>query len=112
MAPFIDPRLSRMIDEAGETGLVDAVIVVGDSAGSSTDDSGLVQRVIARAAGRAGEPPARVRCFPRANAAALSATTRFLREILKDPDLAVASAADTETAFMPSLISSAERSRR
>lgn len=100
LPPYVDPRLSRLLAEAGENALLDAVIVVSDGASSSLDDGGLAQQVIDHAAAHVGERPARLRFFPRANAAVLSASAPFLREILKDPAIAAASAADIASAFL------------
>jgi len=96
MATYIDRRLTKKIDSAGEVGQVDAILVVKDDgdSGLSVDDGGLARRVIEGASERTGVLPNAVRYFPRANAAVISASSRLVQEILKDANLAVASATD------------------
>jgi hypothetical protein len=98
MATHIDRRLSEKISAAGEADLVEAVIVVKESGNSSLskDDDGLVQQVIEQAIQRTSDQPGSVRYFPRANAAVISASRRFIQEILQDENLAVASAIDVD----------------
>jgi len=98
MAIYIDRRLTKKIDSAGESGKVEAILVVKEDGGSdlSVDDGGLARRVIEGAIERTGDPPVAVRYFPRANAVMISASGRFVQEILKDENLAVASATDID----------------
>jgi hypothetical protein len=56
----------------------------------------LAQQVVEGAAERTGELPGAVRYFPRANAAVITASGRFIQEILKDENVTVASAADVD----------------
>jgi hypothetical protein len=93
MRAYIDRRLADRISAAGESGPVEAVIVVEGAEGSclGKDDGGLARYVVEGAVERTGDRPFAVRYFPRANAAVISATGRFIQEILKDENLAVAS---------------------
>jgi hypothetical protein len=96
MAATIDRHLTKQIAEAGETGLVAAVMIVKEPGGPAMDDGGLARRVIEKAVERTGEIPASVRYVPRANAAVLLARAGLIQEILVDENLAVASAADLD----------------
>jgi hypothetical protein len=104
MATYIDRRLTEKIRAAGESGQVEAVIIVKENGDSSltADDGGMARQVIEGAAERAGELPFSARYFPRANAAVISSSGRFIQEILKDENLAVASATEIDTiTFFP-----------
>jgi hypothetical protein len=98
MATYIDCRLTEKIRAAGESGQIEAVIVVKKNGSSSltADDEGLARQVIECAAERAGDLPFSVRYFPRANAAVISSSGRLIQEILKDENLAVASATEID----------------
>ena len=98
MTTQIDRRLANQIRAAGDSRPVDAVIIVKESEGASptVDDGGLAQQVVEGAAKRTGELPGAVRYFPRANAAVISASVKLIQEILKDENLAVASATDVD----------------
>ena len=98
MAIYIDRRLIEKINMAGQTGQVDAVIVVreSDELSPSLDDGGSARQVIDSAVERTGEFPYAVRYFPRANAAVISASVKLIEEIVKDDDLAIVSAPDVD----------------
>lgn len=96
MLAHIDRRLREKINAAGVDGLVDAILIVKEGGGSSFDDGGLARRVIKTAIERTGDRPVAVRYLPRANAAVISASSRLLREILKDENLVVASPTDID----------------
>jgi hypothetical protein len=99
MATFIDRRLMEKLSAAGESGRVEAIIVVKENGGSSPaiEDGGLARQVIEGTAEQTGEHPNAVRYFPRANAAVIAASGRFIQEILKNENLAVASATEVNT---------------
>lgn len=98
MAVYIDRRLTEKINRAGETGQVEILIVVKETEGSSPaiDDGGLAQQVIDRAIERTGELPHTTRYFPRANAVVISASGKWIQELLKEECLAAASAPDVD----------------
>jgi len=98
MKTYIDRRLTERISAAGEYGEVEAMIVVGETGDSclTADDGGLARHVIEGAAKRTGEFPSAARYFPRANAAVITASGRFIQEILKDENLAVVNATDID----------------
>lgn len=98
MATYIDPRLRNKISAAHESDLVEAVIIVKESVGSSPaeEDCGLAQQMVDSAVKRTGDLPHMVRYFPRANAAVISASGRLIQEIIKDKNLAVASPTDVD----------------
>jgi hypothetical protein len=99
MAAYIDRRLTEKIRAAGESGQVEAVIVVKEQEGLSltVDDGDLARQVVEGAAGRAGDLPSSIRYFPRANAAVISSSGRLIQEILMDENLIVASATEIDT---------------
>ncbi len=105
MTAHIDRRLSDKIKAAGESGEVEAIIVVKDMADPylADDDGGLARQVIEGVVERTGERPGAVRYSPRSNAAVIVASSRFLQEILKDEHLAVASATDTDVIVFPNV---------
>lgn len=98
MAAYIDRRLTEKIKVAGETGQVEAMIVVqeNEELSPSIDDGGLARQVVDNAVERAGDFPSGVRYFPRANAFAISASVKLIQEILRDENLIVASAVDID----------------
>jgi hypothetical protein len=98
MATFIDRRLRDQLARAGEHNQVEAVIVVDADPDLSTTGSvrKCLEQVIEGAIGRAGEHPATVRYFAGANASVILASGRFIREILEDEHIAVASATDVD----------------
>lgn len=91
---IVDGRLMERLSAAGESDLVEAILVVKESPFISLDDAGLLQRLIDAAIEYTDDLPTAVRYFPRANAVVLSASPGFIQEILKDENLAVASAAE------------------
>ncbi len=98
MAPFIDRQLSAQLARAGEDKQVEAIIVV-DADPDLPATVGVQERleqVIEGAIGRTGEHPASVRYFAGANASVILASGRFIREILEDEHIAVASATDVD----------------
>lgn len=105
MATYIDQRLTEKISAAGESGQIETVIVVKENASSSSiaDDGGLAQQVIKCASERAGDLPFSVRYFPRANAAVISCSGKFIQEILKDENLAVVSTTEIDVIVFPFL---------
>lgn len=98
MATYIDWRLTEKISAVGDSGQVEAVIVVKESRGSSPaeDDGGLARQVVECAVEHIGHLPHAVRYFPRANAAVISANGKLIQEILKDENLYAASATDVD----------------
>ena len=98
MAAHIDRRLIDKIVAAGDSGQVEAIIVVQGSEETSPGEEGdgLARQVVDSSAQRVGALPHTVRYFPRANAAVLSAKGNLIQEILKDERLAVASASDLD----------------
>jgi len=114
MKTYIDWRLTERISAAGESGEVEAIIVIGETRVScpTADDGGLARHVIAGAAKRTGEFPSAVRYFPRANAAVITASGRFIQEMLKNENLAVASAIDVDIIVFPTGIRSAEKIKK
>ncbi|MBE0698319.1 MAG: hypothetical protein IH586_15480 [Anaerolineaceae bacterium] len=105
MTTYIDQHLADKIYAAGESGLIEAVIIVKESPGSSPadEDCGLARQVIERAGERTGDLAQMVRYFPRANAAVFSASSRFIQEIIQDENLVVASTTSVD-AFPFSMI--------
>jgi hypothetical protein len=97
MTAYIDPSLDRKIRAAGEFGPVEAILVVKEKEGPpSADDKGMAHQLIESAARRIGEFEFSVRYFPRANAAVIISRGRLIQEILKDENLAVASATEID----------------
>ena len=98
MSSYIDPRLRKIIHVAGESGRVEAIIVAReDNLSSSTEEDGeLMLKVIENTIEYIHESPISVRFFPRANAAVISASGRFIQAILQNQDLAVASTTEID----------------
>lgn len=94
MATFIDQRLTNKLNVRTPPAQVEAIFVVQETSGAGGDDGGLARRVIEAAGQRAGDPPAAARYFPKANAVVVSATVRFIQEMLQDENVLVASAVD------------------
>jgi hypothetical protein len=97
MSAYIDRRLAHKIEAAGDTRPVEAVIVVKGSEDSLLpEDGGLAQQVVEGAAERTDEVPGAARYFPRAHAAVITASRRFMQELLKDENVTVASGVDLD----------------
>ena len=97
MVAYIDRRLTRNIDRAAASGQIDAIIVVKDAADPALSLDGiLLHQVIEAAIERAGDIPAALRYYPRANAAVISASRKLIEEVLQDDNVAVASAVDID----------------
>jgi hypothetical protein len=97
MSAYIDRRLARKMEAAGDSRPVEAVIVVKESEDPLlTKDGGLAQQVVEGAVERTGELPGATRYFPRANAAVITGSGRFMQELLKDENVTVASAVDLD----------------
>ena len=101
MATYIDSRLLKKIRAAGESGQVEAIIVVKEDDVSSviSEDGWLVRKMINGAIEYTGDSPISLRYFPNANAAVISASGRFIQAILQSQDLAVASATEIDLIF-------------
>jgi hypothetical protein len=104
MGIYIDRRLIELLETAGETGQVEAIIIIKDGRDSSPswNDGGLLEMSIQTAIELTGEEPYAFRYFPRANAGAITASSRFMRQILKDENLFAASAVDIDAIVFPS----------
>lgn len=114
MKTYIDRRLTERISAAGESGKVEAIIVVEETGDSclTADDGGLARHVIEGVTRRTGDLPSAVRYFSRANAAVISASGKFIQEILKDENLAVASATDVDAIGFPNGTRSADKTKK
>jgi len=86
------------MESGAENDQLEAILVVkeGGDVDLVSDDRGLARRVIETASDLTGDQPSAVRYFPKANAAVITATSRFFRQILKDENLAIASATDID----------------
>ncbi len=103
MTAIIDGRLRAKINKVGECAQVEAIIVVQESEDLHADGGGLARQVVEAAIGCTGEVPNAVRYFPRANAAVIMASGRFLKQVLEDERLHAASATDTEVIGFPDM---------
>lgn len=103
MMPYIDRYFDEKISTAGQSELVEAILVVkeGSDLSPAAEDCGLAQRVVERAVERTGDLPRAVRYFPRANAVVLLASSRLMQELLNDERLAVASATEVDSVIFP-----------
>jgi len=90
----IDPRLRRQLDAASTDTLLHAVLIVGEDGDPSATphDEGLAERVVEQIRVRLGEEAAQVRFVPRANAVIVVARPAFLRVLVNDPRVLLASA--------------------
>jgi len=100
MAAYIDPRLLKKIRAAGESGQVEAIIIAnGNDLSQPAEDRGPLQKMVEDAIEGTGDHPISLRFFPRANAAVISASGRFIQAILQSQGLAVASATEIDLMF-------------
>lgn len=101
METYIDPRLLKIIPAAGESGQVEAIIVAreDDPSSSAELDGELMRKMIENTIECTRESPISLRFFPRANAAVISASGRFIQAILQSQDLAVANATEIDLMF-------------
>ena len=74
------------------------IVEDGDSS-SAEEDGGPVRKIIESAIECTDDLPISLRYFPRANAAVISASGRFIQAILQNEELAVASATEIDLMF-------------
>ncbi len=93
---FIDGRLRDQMKQAGEAGPVEVVIVVdADHEWLTRESAGrLLAQVIQGVIQRTGDQPESVRYFTGANAAVILANGKFIRAVMDDEHVVVASATD------------------
>jgi hypothetical protein len=89
-----DPELIRQLDSARETGdLVHAVVRLNQPAGQAPEPEHVeeqTRRAVHRAEATSGESPADVHVMGRLAVAYVSGPERFLRELLRQPEIATA----------------------
>ncbi len=92
---YIDSRLSRQIRDARPDLLLDAIfIVVGQHQDpqETWDDNGLAEQILHQVIAQTNEQPVWIRLIPRANAVALTASSRLIDSLLDHPSVQIASA--------------------
>lgn len=93
---YIDPRLSRHLRDANDDMLIDAIFIIAEENQNSLEtweDNGFAERVLQQIMKQTNEEPFFLRLVPRANAVALTATSKFLNSLLNHSSVQVASSA-------------------
>ncbi|HEY1378765.1 MAG TPA: hypothetical protein VGF55_18340 [Gemmataceae bacterium] len=94
--PDIDPRLGAQIDSAGETGQVEAILLLSDAAraGSGGDDRGAGGPVVDRVTAEIAEKPTALRFLPALGALFVRGSGRLIRGLLAQREVVSATASD------------------
>ena len=92
---YIDPRFRKMLARASDDSLLEAACVAS-TAGGLADPRGAAGILIDRVTRAHGEAPRRVRYLAAADVAIVVAKAGYLRALIDDPHLRVASATDID----------------
>lgn len=95
----IDPKLRSQIDEAGDKGHVQAIVLVSGSSSKKkrADERGPGGELIDRVSKKVKEKPVSVRYMPRLGAVVITASGRFMDKLVKDASVVSATPMDAET---------------
>jgi len=94
----IDPRLMAQIEEAGDEGEVEAMILLADEAETARapDERGAGGRLIDRVTEQLKQPPVEVRFMPRLGALFVKGSGKLVRQLLEQDEVISASANEAE----------------
>lgn len=94
----VDQHLMVQLDEAGEEGEVEAVILVEDTVGAATtpDKRGSGGRLIDRVTEQLQQQPTEVRFMPNLGVLFVRSSGKFVRKLLEANEVISASATDAE----------------
>lgn len=101
----IDPRLLEQIESAGESGTVQAVVMVQTPATANktaaskkpTDDRGPAGALVDRVSKQMNEKPVETHYHPRLGGVVITASGRFLSKLLKSKSVVTATSSDSDT---------------
>jgi hypothetical protein len=88
----IDPRLEAQIAEAGESGPVEALVMLGGETGARSGEGELGRQVLDRVSRQVREQPQEVRLMPHLGVALVRASGKFIRALLHQKEVTAASA--------------------
>ena len=94
--PYIDPRLSRHLQDATDDMLIDAIFTIVEENQNPLEQWNtyrFAEQILQQITQQNNEQPTFLRFIPRANAVALTATSRFINSLLSYPCVQVASSA-------------------
>jgi hypothetical protein len=99
---YIDPRLSRHLQNAHEEMLIDAIFIISvhnqDSL-ETLDDAELAEQILQRFMAANNYQPPFLSFIPRASAVALTANSKFINLLINHPNVQVASSATIDPFF-------------
>jgi hypothetical protein len=91
----IDPRLETEIRNAGESGDVEAMVIVSGTHDPRADERGLGGQIVDRLIHCLHEQPKKVRYMPKLDTLYILGSGRLVRELLKQSEVVSASAVST-----------------
>lgn len=97
MAADIDPKLLERLKQAGDEGLVEAVILVARSRGSSLkaqDERGPAGAMVDRITKELREHPRELKFMPKLGACFVRGSGRLVRRLLEEPEVVSATISD------------------
>ncbi|MBI3469701.1 MAG: hypothetical protein HY000_42425 [Planctomycetes bacterium] len=93
----IDPRLLAQLDQAGDSGEVEALIMLADAQPSGVSEERTTgQRVLERVSQSLRQRPTEVRFMPNLGVMYLKASGRLVRRLLEENEVISASANEAE----------------
>lgn len=100
---YIDPRLSRHLQNAHEDMLIDAIFILTAHHQNLPDtwkDEGLAKQVLQEVVDQTNENPSFCQIIPRANAIALTAPPKFINSLINHSCVQVASSATVDPFYL------------
>lgn len=100
---YLDPRLSRHLQNACEDMLIDAIFILAEHYQNSSgtwEDEGLANQVLQEVVDQTHEQPSFIRTIPRANAIALTAHPKFLNAFINHACVQIASSATVDPLYL------------
>lgn len=101
--PYIDPRLSRHLQNAHEDILIDAIFILVAHCQDSLEareDTSLAKQVLQEVVDQTNEQPSFYRIISRANAIAVTAHFRFINALINHSLVQIASSATVDPFYL------------
>lgn len=100
---YIDPRLSRHLQDISGGILIDAVFILVEEHQNpleTCNDHRFAEQIIQQMIQQVHESPSFLRFIPRANVVALTASPKFINLLLNHPSIQVASSATIDPFYL------------
>lgn len=98
MKAEVDPRLIEQMNDAGDEGDVEALVLLADEAEpqSTARDGNRGQQLMQRVCREAQQQPKEIRYLPKLGALYVKGTRKLIKQLLDNDEVVAASANDTE----------------